>query len=109
MVAAVIEDHAEIHYRIAGQIAALCRFNDSLFHGRNVVLGNGATENVINKLTLLAALQRLHFDFAVAILAVAAALLFVASLYVCLATNGFTVRNLRCFQQNFSMVALLEL
>src|SRR5438445_13373396 len=95
MVAAVIEDHAEIHYGKSSQIAARRRFHNSFFYRWNVVPGDGATEDVIHKFKILAALQRFHFDLAVAVLAVTAALLFVATLHVGLAANGFTIRNFR--------------
>src|SRR5205807_8850994 len=97
MVAAVVEDYAEIHHRIPGKVAAGCRFNNALFHGRNVVLGNGSAKDVIHKLKVLAALQRLHLDLAVAILSVAAALLLVPSLDIGLAPDGFAVRDLGSF------------
>ena len=53
--------------------------------------------------------QRLHFDFAVAVLAVAAGLLLVASLDVGFAANGFAIRNLGRFEHDFGVVTLLHL
>src|SRR5260370_1131357 len=53
--------------------------------------------------------RRLQLDFAVAVLPVAAGLLFVASLDVGLAANGFAIRHLGRFQDYFGVVPLLHL
>src|SRR6185437_16578311 len=89
--------------------SALSSLDDAFFYGRNKVLGNGAAENVIHELKALAALHGFHLDFAVAVLAVAAALLLVATLDVSLATNGFTVGDFGSLEVDLSVVALLEL
>src|SRR6185437_10775386 len=109
VIAAVVEDHAEIDDRVACEEPALSSLDNAFFYGRNEVLGNGAAENVIHELKALAALHGFHLDFAVAVLAVAAALLLVATLDVSLAANGFTVRDFGSFEVDFSVVALLEL
>src|SRR6185312_1242235 len=109
VVAAVVEDHAEIDDRIACEEPALSSLDNAFFYGRNEVLGNGAAENVIHELKALAALHGFHLDFAVAVLAVAAALLLVATLDVSLAANGFAVRDLGRFEVDLSVVTLLEL
>ena len=76
---------------------------------RNIVLRNRAAENVVHKLELAASRQRLHLDLAVAVLAVAAGLLLVASLHVGLAANGLAVGHLGRFQNDFGVIALLQL
>src|SRR6476646_7767803 len=109
MIAPVIEDYAEINYGESRQEATRSRLNNSLFHGGNIVLGDGAAEDVIHELKILSALQRFHLDLAVAILALPAALLLVATLYVSASTDGFAIRNFRRLQQHFRVVTLLQL
>ncbi len=55
VVRAVVEDDAEIHDGIAGEKAAGGGVFDSLFDGGNVVLRDGAAEDVVDEL---------EFDFA---------------------------------------------
>src|SRR6185312_16130507 len=104
-----VEDHAEIDDRIACEEPALSSLDNAFFYGRDEVLGNGAAENIIHELKAFSALHGFHLDFAVAVLAVAAALLLVATLDVSLATNGFTVGDFGSREVDFSVVALLEL
>src|ERR1039458_8919187 len=95
MVRAVVQYHAEIHHRESGQESALGRLDDALFPRRDVVLGDRATEDLFDEFKLGAARQRLHFDPAIAELAVAAGLFLVAALDVGVAPYGFAIRNLR--------------
>src|SRR5208337_1747579 len=80
VVRAVIEDDAEVHHREARKVATLRRLDNSLLHRRNVVFRNRAAEDFVDKFEVPAVWQRFHLDFAVAELAMAAALLLVASL-----------------------------
>ncbi len=105
----VVEHHAEVHHGKSGQISARRRVLDSLFDGRNIVLRNRAAENVVHKLKLPAARQRLHLDLAIAVLPVAAGLLLVPPLHIGLAANRLPVRHLRRFQNHFRVIALLQL
>src|SRR5207245_101781 len=105
---AVVENNSKIDDGKAGEIAARSGILDSLFNCGNIVLGDGAAENVVDELKLTAARQRLHLDFAITVLAVAAGLLLVASLDVGFAANGFAVGNLGRFQDHLSVVALLH-
>src|SRR3954463_265218 len=97
MIGAVVERDPEIDDRESGEITALCGLHDSLLDGRNVVLGNGAAEDVINELEVRAARQRLHLDFAIAVLAVSAGLLLVASLHVGAPADGLAIRDFGSF------------
>ena len=109
VIRAVVEDHAEIDHREAGEIAARGRFDNSLLDRGNVVLGNRAAEDLVDELEVAAARQRFHLDLAVAELAVAAALLLVASLHVGLAANGLAIRHLGRLQVDFGVIAVLQL
>ena len=90
-------------------MAARRRFHDAFFHRGDEVLGDGAAEDVVDELEVAAAGQGFHLDLAVAELAVAAGLLLVAALHVGLAADGLAVRDLGRPEDDFSVVALLEL
>src|SRR5260370_24322191 len=109
VVDAVVEVLTKIDHGEAGKVSPGRGFDDSLFHRRNEVLGNGAAENMVHKFKLFSALQRFHLDLAIAVLAVSAALLFVTTLNIGLAANGLTIRNLRRFEVYFRVIALLQL
>src|SRR5712692_4265946 len=109
MIAAVIKDHAEIDNREPRQEATGRSLDNSLFDCRNVVLGDGAAKDVIHEFKILAALQWLHLDLTVAILAVTAALLFVAALHVGATTYRLTIRDFWSLEQNFRVITLLQL
>ena len=109
VIRAVVQDHPEVDDREAGEISTLRRFHDALFHRRNVVLRNRAAEDLVDELEVAAARQRLHLDLAIAELAVAAALLLVASLHVGAPANGLAIRNLRRLQVHLGVVAVLQL
>src|SRR5713226_9338105 len=49
VVAAVDQNHGDIHHREAGQNAAIQRFADSGFNRRNEFARNGAAHNLVNK------------------------------------------------------------
>jgi hypothetical protein len=108
VVGTVIEHDSEIHHRKPGQIPARRRVLDSFFHRRNIVPGNGPAKNVVHEFKFSATWQRLHLDFAIAVLAVATGLLLVASLDIGAAANGFAIRHLRGFENYFRVVALLQ-
>ncbi len=58
---------------------------------------------------LPAARQRLHLDFAIAELAVAAGLFLVAALHVGSAANGFAIRHFGRLQDHFGVIPVLQL
>ncbi len=109
MIRPVIKDHTEIDHRITSQIAASRRILDSFFNGRNIIFRNRAAENIVDEFKLSAARHRLHFDFAIAILAVAAGLFFVPPLHVGFAANRLAIRHFRSLQNHFGVVALFQL
>src|SRR3990172_5395790 len=80
-------------------------FNYALLDSRDVLPGDGPAKNVVYELKLAAARQWLHFDFAVAELAVTAGLLLVAALDVGGTADGFTVRGFEC---DTNVIAALE-
>ena len=108
MIAAIVDDGFEIDHRVAGEVTADGRLDNALLDGRDEVAGDGAAKDFAGKLEAAAAGERLHADFAVAELAVAAALLFVASVSLGLAADGFAIGDLGRFQRDFGVVALLE-
>ena len=79
VIAAVVDGDFEVDHRIAGEITARRRLHDALFDRGYELARNGAAEDLVGELEAAAARQRLHPDLAVAELAVAAALLLVAS------------------------------
>src|SRR3990172_4709307 len=83
-------------------------FNYALLDSRDVLPGDGPAKNVIYELKLAAARQWLHFDFAVAELAVTAGLLLVAALDVGGTADGFTVRDFRGLECDINVIAALE-
>ncbi len=109
MVGTVIEHHTKIDDRESGEIAARGGVADSFFHGRNVILRNRAAKNIVDELELAAARQRFHPDLAVAVLPVATGLFFVTSLHVGLPADRLAIRNLGRLQNDFGVIALLQL
>src|SRR5256885_16268622 len=75
----------------------------------NVVPRDRAAEDFVYELKVAAAWPRVHLDFAVAVLAMAASLLLVAALHISVATNGLAIWHLRRFQIYFRVVTLLQL
>jgi hypothetical protein len=74
----------------------------------NEVARHRAAEDFVAELEAAAARQRLHANFAVAKLAVAAGLLLVPALRLGLAADGFAIRHLGRLERDFGVVALLE-
>ena len=107
MIRTVVEHNSEINHRKSGQITAGGCVFDSLFNGRNIVPGNRPAENVIDEFELRSARQRLNFDLAIAVLTMAASLLFVSSLHVSPAANGFAIRDFRGLENYFGVISLL--
>ena len=93
MVGAVIEDDTEVDGGKSGKDALLSRLLDSFFDGGNVVPRDRTAENFIHEFKIRTSGQRLHADFAVAVLAVTAGLLLVLALYVGPAFDGLAVWN----------------
>ena len=107
VVRAVVEHHAEIHHGEAGQEAALGGFHNALLHGGDVVLGDGAAEDLVDEFELGAARERFHLDPAVAKLTVTAGLFLMAALDVGVTADGLAVRNFRRPEDYFDAVTLL--
>src|SRR5579864_8828938 len=97
MVGPVVDRNLEIDHGVAGQVALFGGFDDTLFHRRNEVLGDGSAEDLVGKLKLSASRQGFHLDPAVAELAVAPGLLLVAALYIGGPPNGLPVGDFWCF------------
>ena len=108
VVAAVVDGGLEVDDGVAGEVAARGRLDDALFDGGDEVARDGAAEDFVGELEAAAAGQGLHADFAVAELAVAAGLLFVAAVGLGLAADGFAIGNLGRFERDFGVVALFE-
>ena len=108
VITAVVDDGPEVDDRVAGEIAAGGGLDDALFDGGDEVAGDGAAEDFAGELEAGAAGHGLHADFAVAELAVAAGLLFVASRRLDLGADGFAVGDLGRLEGDFGVVALFE-
>jgi hypothetical protein len=108
VVGAVEDGDLEVDDGVAGEIAARGRLDDALFDGGDEIARDCAAEDFVGEFESGSARLRLHADFAVAELAVAAGLLFVAAVGLGLAANGFEVGNLGRLERDFSVVALFE-
>src|SRR3984885_7298990 len=108
MIGAVVNGTLKIDHGKPREIAAGCRFHDSLFHRGNEIARNGASEHFIGEFKLAAARKRLKANPAVAKLAVAAGLLLVPPLDLGSAANGFAIGNFRGVQLDIDAVALLQ-
>ena len=64
VIASVVEDHPEIDHRIACQEPFGCRVDNSFFHCRYEISGNGSSEDFVDELELPASRQRLQLDLA---------------------------------------------
>src|SRR5579862_3234548 len=106
---AVVEADAEVGHWKASQISCLSRFAYPSFHGRNPVLGNRATEEVVHKLNSSAARQGFHLDATNAELPVATGLFLVLAFRVGLGANGFAIGHLGRVQGELDVIALAEL
>src|SRR5208282_6459583 len=80
VVFAVVKRGAEFGHGEASQITAGCSFADAAFDGRNPVVGNRASENIVNEFDALIAFSGLELDAAYAELAVPAGLFLVLAL-----------------------------
>src|SRR5581483_11717386 len=109
VVRAVVENDFEVDDWIAREVTASGGVFYALLHGRNEVFRNRATKDVVYKLELGSAEQRLHLDLAVAVLSVPTRLLLVTALYIGLSANGLTVRHLGNLQVYLGVIALLHL
>src|SRR5690242_6472264 len=107
MITAVVYDDLEINHRVAGEITACGRFDNAFLNRRDEVARNGSAENFAGKLEAATSGHRLHANFAIAELPVAAALLLVPPLRIGLAANGFAVWNLRRLERHLGVIALL--
>ena len=77
-------------------------------HRGDIVLGNGAAENLVGELELRAARERFHLDPAIAELAVAAGLLLVPPLDVGKSANGLAIGNFGRLQRDIHAIPLLQ-
>src|SRR5215471_4801372 len=108
MVGTVIEHDFEVNHRISGEVSAASCVLNTLLNRRNEVLWNGAAEDLIRKLELTTAGERLHLDLAVPVLAVSAGLLLMTALHIGAPANGLAIRHFRRLQVYFGVIALLE-
>ena len=105
VIAAVVERDAEVDDGIAGKVSARCRLLNSLLDGGNEVARDGSAEDIVDELKAGAALERLDANLAVAELAVASGLFFVAAMRVGASPDGFAIRNLWRLERDLGMVA----
>ena len=108
VVGAVEDGDLEVDDGVAGEVAARGRLHDALFDGRDEIARDCAAENFVGEFESGSARLRLHANFAVAELAVAAGLLFVAAVGLGLGANGFEVGNLGRLKRDLSVIALFE-
>ena len=94
MVLAVQQADLEVDHRVAGEVAAPAGLLDALLDRRPVVVRDGAAEDLVGELEVLAARQRLDLDLAVGELAAAAGLLLVPAVAVGGLEDGLAVGHL---------------
>ena len=105
MVLAVDQPHPEVDHRVAGVVAVRRRLDDALLDRRPEVERDGAAEDLVLELELLAARQRLEDDLAVGELAAAAGLLLVAAVPLGGAVHGLAVGDLGRMEDEVHLVA----
>src|SRR6185503_20380463 len=93
----------------ACQIAPQAGVLNSALHGRHVLPGDGAAEDLVHDLEIRAPRQRLHRDLAVAELAVPAGLFLVAPVCLDLGRDGLSVRDARRFERDLDAEPAAEL
>src|SRR5579864_726253 len=108
MVRAVVEYYTEIDHGVSGQEAVLGGLEYPLFNCRDIVLGNRTAENLVDELELGTAREGLHADPAVTELAVAAGLLFMTSLDIGFAADGFPIRDFGRLEGHVDAVAFFQ-
>src|SRR5215831_17805821 len=109
VIGTVIEPDAYIDHRIPGDNTPGHRFLDPLLDRRDIVSWNGATNNLINKFKPLALGERFYLNPGIAVLAPSAGLFFQSSLGTGADPNGFFVRHLGGFENDFRAVFALQL
>ncbi len=108
MVRAEIHRDLYIHYRVSRQRACLHGFDNSLFHGRDILSWNDPAHDAIDELEALSAFLGLHSEPAIAELAVTACLLFVFALHLGAGGDGLLVGDLGCLQVHLHPIPSLE-
>ena len=91
MVLAVVERDAQVHHRVARELALAQRLDDALLDGRDERPRDRAADDLVDELEAVAALQGLDPDPAVPVLAPPAALLLVLALGLGRAGDGLAV------------------
>ncbi len=105
MVLAVDQPHPEVDHRVSGVVAVRRRFDDALLDRRPEVERDGAAEDLVLELELLAARQRLEDDLAVGELAAASSLLLVAAVPLGRAVHRLAVGDLGRMEDEVHLVA----
>ena len=109
VVGAVVERHAHIHHRIAGQMTFHHCLPDPLLHRRDIIARNGAADNLIYKLKPFSARERLDFQPGIPVLPPSSRLLFVLALGAGRPFDGLFVGHLRGLKLYLGAVLSLEL
>ena len=107
MVAAVVQHGAQPGHGVARQHAVRQALDEALLHGGDVLLGHAAAHHLFGELEL--ALKRLEAHLAVAVLPVAAALLFVLALRLHRLADGLAVGDLGRLEQGGYVELCLQL
>src|SRR5258708_15823309 len=105
----MLQTHAEVDDGIACQEAFDPRVLNALLDRRNVLPGDGASEDLVDELEVTPARERLHGDLAVGELSVTARLLLVTPVGLGQLGDRLAVRHLRRMHNYVNVVFLVPL
>ena len=105
----VVDRGAEVHHRIAGQVAAPPGVLDALLDGWHELPRDGAPENLVHELEVLAPRERLDANLAVAELAVSAGLFLVPAVGIRWHRDRLAIRNARELERDLDAEAPSQL
>ncbi len=106
---AVVHRHPYILHGIAGNCAAFQHLANAFFHGRNELIGDGASHNLVDKFETAFSRHGLYSKINLAELAGAAGLLLVAVMAFRRFGDGFAVRDARRLRVHLHIVLLRHL
>ena len=96
MVRTVVQRDLHVHHGIAGQHAGVHSALDTGIDRGDILLGDGAAHNGVDKLVALAGLVGLHVDLDMAVLALTAGLAGILGILIHSLLDGLLVGDLRC-------------
>jgi hypothetical protein len=108
VITAVEDGGFEVDDGVAGEVAADGSLEDAFLDGGDEVAGDGAAEDLVDELEAGAAREGFEADFAVAELAVAAALFLVTAVACRRCANRLAVGDLGGFERDFGVEAAAE-